>query len=125
MGGLNLWFNLATVAWLGRLSSWLLIALGWCYFCRSLTQRWGVAWVSGLVFLLLQHFGHLAGEWIIGGVEAKGFAFGFVFFGLGRMVRGGLGDLLDLVGTCLCLSCPRWGVGRCCRNDGLDGRWLA
>ena len=111
VGGLNLWFDLATVAWLGRLSSWLLIALGWCYFCRSLTQRWGVAWVSGLVFLLLQHFGHLAGEWIIGGVEAKGFAFGFVFFGLGRMVRG------DWV------TCWIW-WGLACAFHVLVGGWV-
>ena len=88
VGSLNLWFDLPVVAWLGRVASWFLIAVGWCYFCSGLTRRWGVAFLSGSVFLLLQHFGHLAGEWIIGGVEAKGFAFACVFFGLGRMIRG-------------------------------------
>jgi hypothetical protein len=88
VGSLNLWFELPEVAWIGRIASWFLIAIGWCYCCRGLTPRWGVAFLSGAVFLIFQHFGHLAGEWIVGGVEAKGLAFACVFFGLGRMIRG-------------------------------------
>jgi hypothetical protein len=129
VGGLNLWFDLPEVAWIGRLTSWFLIALGWCYFCRGVTPRWGVAFLSGAVFILLQHFGHLAGEWIIGGVEAKGFAFACVFVGLGRMVRGdwvtcwiwwGLGAAFHvLVGGWVVVA----GLFAWCVWGRLDGPW--
>ena len=45
------------------------------------SQRWGplaAAWV----FLLLQSLGSLSGEWLVGGVESKVFAYGFAFAAL-------------------------------------------
>ena len=48
------------------------------------------AWLAVLtaeLFVLLTEQTHMAGEWIIGGVEAKGFAYVLVFLGLEAMVR--------------------------------------
>jgi hypothetical protein len=42
---------------------------------------------------------HMAGEWVIGGVEAKGFAFVFVFLGLESLVRNRWNRALLLMGA--------------------------
>ena len=42
--------------------------------------------LGGAVRLLIERF-HMAGEWVIGGVEAKGFAYVLVFLGLEAVVR--------------------------------------
>ena len=44
--------------------------------------------LSAALFLVLNDRMHMAGEWVIGGVEAKGFAYVLVFVGLERLVRG-------------------------------------
>ena len=43
--------------------------------------------LSALLVSLL-HWTHMAGEWVIGGIEAKGFAYALVWFGLAALVRG-------------------------------------
>ncbi|MCS7236924.1 MAG: hypothetical protein NZ899_01485 [Thermoguttaceae bacterium] len=74
--------------WLARAVGWLLVAGGWYVFARQLLPSPWAAMLSGLLFGLLQERFNMAGEWVIGGIEAKVPAYGFVFFGLAALVRG-------------------------------------
>ncbi|MBM4003093.1 MAG: hypothetical protein FJ295_07350 [Planctomycetes bacterium] len=74
-------------AWLGRLITWTMLALAWQRLSRAICPLpWHAVLSAGLLIAGVQlcHFG---GEWLIGGVEAKGFAFAAVFLALERMLR--------------------------------------
>ncbi len=88
IGWLTLFFPLAAVAWIGRIVTWLLLAIGWRRLSWALMPRAGAAVVFALLWLALLHRCHLAGEWVVGGVEAKSVAFSFVFLGLASLVQG-------------------------------------
>jgi hypothetical protein len=77
----------AVMAWTGRLLTWSLLAWSWRRLSVTLLPvRWlAVASAAGLAYYLDTF--HMAGEWLIGGVEGKGFAYIFVFLGLEAMVR--------------------------------------
>jgi hypothetical protein len=81
------WLPLPVAAWLGRLIAWGLFAVGWQRLVRSLLPLPGAALGTAAVYLALVQYGHLSGEWIVGGVEAKSFAYGFVLLGLTELVR--------------------------------------
>lgn len=81
-GWLSQWLDLPVLAWCGRLLTWLLLAWAWCRLCRVLTPQWWAAPLSAALFVCLQERFHMAGEWVVGGVEAKGFAYVLVFLGL-------------------------------------------
>ena len=86
-GWVTLFLPLTATAWLGRVLIWLLLAWSWqrvstgCIPCRLLSV------LTGTLFVCLTHYGHFAGEWIVGGVEAKGLSFACLLFGLGYLVR--------------------------------------
>lgn len=86
-GWLTTFFPLTTVAWIGRIATWILFAFSWHRVSLAATQRSRISIFTALIFLLLLDKCHLAGEWIVGGVEAKGFAFPFVFWGLASMLN--------------------------------------
>lgn len=79
--------SLATVAWTGRLLTWGLLAWSWQRLSFAALPRNGFAVLSSLLMLLFVQRFHMAGEWIVGGVEAKGFAFVLVFLALEAMRR--------------------------------------
>jgi hypothetical protein len=86
-GWLTLYFPLSVVAWIGRILAWSTLAASWCYLTRSIVPRFGATAVSGLLLLLgVKHF-HLAGEWLVGGIEAKCFSFPLVFLGIGLFLH--------------------------------------
>ena len=80
-------FSPAVLVWFGRLTIWLAAAFGWQRLSDALVPRRLMSVVSAAIFLFLLENFHLAGEWIAGGVEGKGFAFPFVFLGLAALVR--------------------------------------
>ncbi|KAA5547318.1 hypothetical protein FYK55_00105 [Roseiconus nitratireducens] len=86
-GWLTRFCSLATTAWIGRLVGWALIALGLQRCCRALRlprfYSLGVAvlWIAGV------EYGNLAGEWVIGGIEAKVPAYGLVLIGMSEVMR--------------------------------------
>lgn len=86
-GWVTLFLSLPATAWLGRVLIWLLLAWGWqrvsygCIPCRLL------AVLTATLFVCLTHYGHFAGEWVVGGVEAKGFSFACLLFALAYLVR--------------------------------------
>ncbi len=86
-GWLSLWLGPVALAWVGRLLTWALLAWSWRRLSFAvLPRRWWSILTAALMVTLIENC-HMAGEWIIGGVEAKGFAFVFVFLGLEALVR--------------------------------------
>jgi uncharacterized protein DUF6798 len=79
--------GLAAVAWVGRVLTWLLLAIAWQRLSAAVVPRPWFSVLTAGVFVGLSERAHMAGEWVIGGVEAKGFAFALVFFALERLVR--------------------------------------
>ncbi|MGA2257678.1 MAG: DUF6798 domain-containing protein [Thermoguttaceae bacterium] len=75
-------------AWTVRLLTWGLLAWSWQRLSRAVVpQAWASVLTATLFVFLLQHY-NMAGEWVIGGAEAKGFSFVLVFFALEAMVQG-------------------------------------
>lgn len=76
------------MGWTGRVIAWGLTGWAWRRLSRALIP---IPWVSVLTaagFVYFIDAFQMAGEWVIGGVEGKSFAFPFVFFGLESAVRG-------------------------------------
>ena len=87
-GWVSLRLSPAGLAWCGRLLTWGLLAWSWQRMSWVIVPRRWYALLSGGVFACLMERCHMAGEWVIGGIEAKGFAYVLVFLGLESMVRG-------------------------------------
>lgn len=87
IGWLTLFCSLSTTAWIGRLLVWGLTAIAWQRLSYFVIPRACVAPISAGFSLLLMNRMHMAGEWMIGGIEAKGFAFAFVLFALAEIVQ--------------------------------------
>jgi hypothetical protein len=89
-GWLTLLLPLSAVAWIGRIVAWSLLAAGWFRLSTSvLTARWAPLFSAALwVTLLRDGNRNFAGEWVVGGIEAKCIAYGFFLFGLAAMARG-------------------------------------
>jgi hypothetical protein len=90
---------LEAVAWCGRLATWGLLAWAWRRLSAAVVDGWLYAGLSAALFVALNERFHMAGEWVVGGVEAKGFAYVFVLLGLERLVRGRWGWALVLFGA--------------------------
>lgn len=86
-GWLTIFLPLASVAWIGRVLTWVLLATSWRSLSSAFTGKRYLTVFTAALFILLLDRCHLAGEWVVGGVEAKGFAFAFVFWGLAAMLR--------------------------------------
>jgi len=81
VGWPTLWLSLEQTAWLGRWLALGVLALGWTALGhRLLHDKWAVM-CSAWIYLLLAAIGNLSGEWIVGGVESKVFAFGLLLLG--------------------------------------------
>ncbi len=80
-------FPLAGVAWIGRVISWLFLVFAW----RRLTVRLGLSpLLQPLVFIvwfLAMKYGHWAGEWVVGGFEAKSIAYPCILLGLATIIE--------------------------------------
>ncbi len=87
IGVLTQWLSLEQTAWVGRVLAFTCLASGWTLlFSRLVEPRWkplAAAWI----FLLLQSLGNLSGEWLVGGVESKVFAYAFAFTGLASAIE--------------------------------------
>jgi hypothetical protein len=98
-GWLTLLLPLPAVAWVGRILVWLLLAYSWRRLSVSLIEGWLYSVLSAALFVALNDRFHMAGEWVVGGIEAKGFAYVLVFFGLEALVRDRWGRSLVLFGA--------------------------
>lgn len=99
LGWLALFFPPTLVAWGGRLITWALLAWSWQRLSRAVLPRpWASVWTAALLVCLMEH-GHMAGEWVIGGVEAKGFAYVLTFLGLEALALGRFTRVWPLLGA--------------------------
>jgi hypothetical protein len=79
---------LERAAWLGRVIGWALLAIG---FRHATVPLLASAWprvVAALMFSFAVRNTTAAGEWVIGGCEAKVFAWAAVLGGLGEVAAG-------------------------------------
>lgn len=93
LGPLAASVSLETAAWIGRIAGWLALAVGFHHL--SLPMLGGASargtWTriaAAALFSAGLRFTSAAGEWVIGGCEAKVFAWALVLGGLGELVRG-------------------------------------
>ncbi|MEN6407622.1 MAG: DUF6798 domain-containing protein [Thermoguttaceae bacterium] len=86
-GWLSLWLGPTSLAWTGRVLTWLLLAWAWRRLSVAIVPRpwWSV--LTAALFGCLTERCHMAGEWVIGGVEAKGFAYVLVLLAVESVVR--------------------------------------
>jgi uncharacterized protein DUF6798 len=98
-GWLSRWMSLAAMAWCGRLLTWGLLAWAWRRLSWSLVPAPFYAVLSAALFVTLTDRCGMAGEWVVGGVEAKGFAYVLVLLGLEALVRGRWGTSFLLFGA--------------------------
>jgi hypothetical protein len=86
-GWLSLLLPPLALAWCGRLLTWALLAWAWRRLCWAIMPRpyWSV--LAAALFVAALDQCHMAGEWVVGGVEAKGFAFVFVFLAFEAIAR--------------------------------------
>src|SRR5262249_26625801 len=75
-------------AWLGRIAMYAALGLSWVrLFEKIVPGRWS-ALAAASFFLAWQATGNLSGEWLIGGVEAKGFAYAALLWAIGSGAEG-------------------------------------
>ncbi len=86
-GWLTLLLPLPAVAWIGRLVTWGTLAWAWQRLSHALVPRPLMSVLTAGLFLLFNSSFHMAGEWVVGGVEAKGLAYVLVLLALEAMVR--------------------------------------
>ncbi len=86
-GWLTKLFSLTTCAWIGRFLTWALLAWAWRRLSWTIWPKQWMGLISAALFLSLLHYGHMAGEWVVGGVEAKGFAYVLLLVGLKELLE--------------------------------------
>ncbi|MEE9602578.1 MAG: DUF6798 domain-containing protein [Thermoguttaceae bacterium] len=127
-GWLSLWLSPPALAWFGRLLTWGLLAWSWRRLSFALLPRRWFSVLSAAVFVCLADRCHMAGEWVIGGLEAKGFAFVLVLLGIEALVRnrwnrawlllGAASAFHVLVGGWAVVAAAlAWLLLACCRSD--------
>ena len=87
-GWLTRFLTIAQAAWVGRIVSWLLLAAAWRRLSRVVAPTWGAAIATGVGFVAFNEELHMAGEWVVGGFEAKGFAYAAVLVGWSHLAVG-------------------------------------
>jgi hypothetical protein len=98
-GWLSLWLAPVTLAWTGRILTWLMLAWAWRRLSVAVVPRpwWSV--LTAALFACMMENCHMAGEWVIGGVEAKGFAYVLVFLGLESFVENRWNRAISMFGA--------------------------
>ena len=86
-GWLTQFLSLESVAWFGRILIAILFGTFWLRLARNLLNIPFFGFTSILLFLILNDRFHLAGEWVIGGIESKSFAYVFVLLALHALVQ--------------------------------------
>jgi len=88
MGPLAARLPLERAAWIGRVVGWGALAAGFCWAAMPLLAPAWARILAALLFSLALRHTTAAGEWVIGGCEAKVFAWAAVLGGLGEVARG-------------------------------------
>ena len=81
-GLLTQFLSLEQTAWVGRIVSLLLVAVGWRKLIRCFIDDEVAALFTAWLFLGIWSIINFSGEWLIGGVESKVMSYGFVFLSI-------------------------------------------
>lgn len=87
-GWVTKYLSLTATAWVGRVAAWSLLAWAWQRLSWRLIPVPLASVLSAALWVTLTELAHLAGEWVLGGVEAKCFAYVFVLVTLRELVDG-------------------------------------
>jgi hypothetical protein len=98
-GWVSLWMTPLAFTWTIRVVTWLLLAWSWRRLSFAMIPRPWFSIVTAALFGCLTERCHMAGEWVIGGAEAKGFAFVLLFLGLESLLRNRWNRALWLFGA--------------------------
>lgn len=88
IGWLTQFFSLPTTAWIGRCAAWVAFAWSWQRLCSCCLQNRFTSVLAAALFMWLTTSMNFAGEWVVGGVEGKCFAYACVFVALARVAEG-------------------------------------
>lgn len=87
-GALTQFMTLPMAAWVGRLLGWTMLAIALRGLCRAVSDQPFACLSVAMLWMLGVEYFHLAGEWVIGGIEAKVPAYALVLVGMTRIARG-------------------------------------
>ncbi|NND96242.1 MAG: hypothetical protein HKN47_02805 [Pirellulaceae bacterium] len=79
--------SLAATAWIGRVIGWLALAVGLQRLSANLMSVPYACVGVAIVWIMGIQYGNLAGEWVVGGIEAKVPAYGFVLMALAELTQ--------------------------------------
>ena len=91
-------FGFEVGTWVGRCIAWTVIAWGLVLLSRTFWDKVGFSLLAGGLVVLLNENLNLAGEWFVGGVEGKCYAYGFGFAALAYWFRNNTPRALVLMG---------------------------
>ena len=85
-GWMSTWLSLPAVAWLGRIVCWLAMSIAWqrCAVRLNLSPIYAACVLAG--WMMATRLGNWAGEWAIGGFEAKAIAYPLVVMAMSQML---------------------------------------
>ena len=87
LGWPTLLVSLEVYTWIGRLACWLAMAYAWYQLNETIgIKKWLMPFTAALMLLLSNNF-DMAGEWVVGGFEAKSISYVFVVLSLTRFLR--------------------------------------
>jgi hypothetical protein len=87
-GWITKFLSLTATAWVGRMLAWTFLAWAWQRLSWRLVPVPLASVLTAALWVTLTETSHLAGEWVVGGVEAKCFAYAFVLLALRDVVDG-------------------------------------
>jgi hypothetical protein len=102
-GWITKWASLSTTAWIGRLLAWVLVAWAWQRLSWRLVPARMASVLSAALFVTLNAQAQLAGEWIVGGVEAKTFAYALVLLALAELMDDRWNRICLLLGAAMAI----------------------
>lgn len=98
-GWVTRFVSLTATAWIGRIVAWSMLAWSWQRLSWRVVPRPFASALSAALFVALNLQLHLAGEWVVGGVEAKCFAYAFVLMALREVMDGRWNWVWGLLGA--------------------------
>lgn len=87
-GWLTQWLSLPATAWVGRIVAWTMLAWAWQRLSWRIIAAPLASVLTAALWVTLTEIAHLAGEWVVAGVEAKCFAYVFILLALHALVDG-------------------------------------
>jgi len=86
-GLLPQFLSLEHSAWVGRTVCWSMLAIGWRSLVRNFIDRSLLIVLSSGLYVMVNRLGHLAGEWVVGGVEGKSAAYAVLFLAISAAIQ--------------------------------------